>query len=163
MTKEPILNYDPLPPPDSIDIYNMKELGRRQTQQGRGGILNMLLDSLWQDLNAQQPNNDNLQMWVHTPLLKLIGCTFVSPNTKDVSNFRPNAQPQVDGENPPIALGAGLQQSVTALLDAMRDLLTNANARQGDAADGEDSASDGEQRPWTWILAQGYTCSLMTM
>jgi hypothetical protein len=43
----------------------------------------------------------------------------------------------------PIALGAGLQQSVTALLDAMRDLLSNANGRpEGEAADGEESATD---------------------
>jgi len=50
--------------------------------------------------------------------------------------------------DPPIAVGAGLQQSVTVLLDAMRDLLSNAyvNPQPGeadaDAADGEYSGSD---------------------
>lgn len=52
---------------------------------------------------------------------------------------------QQGAENPPIAVGAGLQQSVTVLLDAMRDLLTNVNTQPGgeaDAADGEYSGSD---------------------
>lgn len=36
---------------------------------------------------------------------------------------------------------------MTALLDAMRDLLTNANGRpEGEAADGEDSATDADAR-----------------
>jgi hypothetical protein len=48
----------------------------------------------------------------------------------------------VAGAEPPIAVGAGLQQSVTALLDAMRDLLTNVNHN---GADGEADAADGEQ------------------
>jgi len=39
-----------------------------------------------------------------------------------------------------MGVGAGLQQSVTALLDAMRDLLTNVNPRaEGEAADGDES------------------------
>lgn len=39
----------------------------------------------------------------------------------------------------------GLQQSVNALLDAMRDLLSNVNARgEGEAADGDESENDGD-------------------
>jgi len=79
------------------------------------------------------------------------------------SDSRPNAPAPVAGEgaaavpearqqhpaahdpNQPIALGAGLQQSVTALLDAMRDLLSNANANNPpNQADGEDSATEDE-------------------
>ncbi|XP_021963166.1 transcription factor 25 [Folsomia candida] len=129
LSKEPILNYDPLPPPDAVDIYNMKEFQTRRTRTGtgRGGILNMLLDSLWNDLNAVPPNDQPPQL--------------------GAAERPPARLAAADGENPPIALGAGLQQSVTALLDAMRDLLTNANGRpEGEAADGEDSATDADAR-----------------
>jgi len=65
LAKETILNYDPLPPPDAIDIYNNKILQSPASSSGHGhrrhGILQMLLSSLVQDLNA--PNNDrNLQL-----------------------------------------------------------------------------------------------------
>ena len=40
-----------------------------------------------------------------------------------------------------VPVGAGLQQSVTALLDAMRDLLTNVRPR----ADREDAADEGDE------------------
>ncbi len=71
MSKEPILNYDPLPPPDAVDIYNMSEFTRSSHNsigggegRGRGGILNMLIDSLWNDLNAPQADRLPFQQFL---------------------------------------------------------------------------------------------------
>lgn len=124
LAKEPLLNFDPLPPKDAIDIYSVTKIARGPRNASRAGILTMLLDSLWNDLNAPQ-----------------------APNVDD-ADAPPQQQQQQEGEqlaeDAPIALGEGLQQSVTALLDAMRDLLTNAGGGrpEGDAADGEDSGTE---------------------
>jgi len=127
LSKETILQFDPLPPLDAVDIYNMKEFStRNRAGSRRGGVLHMLLDSLWNDLNAQLPADAELQL------------------DERAAQPQPQLMLEGGGENVPIQIGAGLQQSVTALLDAMRDLLTNANPRpeSGEAVEAADEDSD---------------------
>jgi hypothetical protein len=70
LSKEPIMSTDPLPPTDSIDIYKFQQI-RHTNPNRRAGILNMLIDSLWNDLNAQQqPPRD--QPAIEQPLYEYI-------------------------------------------------------------------------------------------
>ncbi|CAL8100993.1 unnamed protein product [Orchesella dallaii] len=117
LSREPILNYDPLPPPDTIDIYNTRDLRSLEvtSNQPRNGLLSMLFRSFLYDLN--DPN-------VPFPLEENAAAAAVLAERNAAGG----------------GVGAGLQQSVTALLDAMRDLLTNVNPRaEGEAADGDES------------------------
>ena len=52
LSKEPILNYDPLPPPDAVNIYTFQREVASPGSQSRQGLVNMLVNSFLFDLNA---------------------------------------------------------------------------------------------------------------
>jgi hypothetical protein len=115
VSKEPILNYDPLPPLDSVNIYNHTREVSTSSSESRQGLLSMLANSILFDLNAPGANN------VGAPAVEgAAGRNQLNPNN----------------------VGAGLQQSVNALLDAMRALLSDARPREDEAADGGDESED---------------------
>lgn len=92
-------------------------------------------------LNATELLNNTITI---TILLGII----INLNGYCVSDFSDeNAAAAVERNAAAAAAGGvgGLQQSVTALLDAMRDLLSNVNTRgEGDAGDVDDSEADGD-------------------
>ncbi|CAG7826360.1 unnamed protein product, partial [Allacma fusca] len=115
VSKEPILNYDPLPPLDSVNIYTHTREITPSSNENRQGLLSMLANSILFDLNAPVANN------------------VAGPAVEGAA-----ARNQLNPNN----VGAGLQQSVNALLDAMRALLSDARPREDEGAEGGDESED---------------------
>jgi hypothetical protein len=71
LSKEVILNYDPLPPEDAVNIYThgehlLSQASGSQQQQAPEGFLSSLFRSFVFDLNAEgRNNNNNQQLGLH--------------------------------------------------------------------------------------------------
>jgi len=82
IAKEPILNFDPLPPVDSIDAYTTKPFRNTGTtsEGGRNGVLSMLFRSIFNDLNVpgNNPAHDQIreQLYVKKSYEMLGVCNF---------------------------------------------------------------------------------------
>jgi len=101
---EPILNYDPLPPIDAINIYTRLPI-LSEAEQSRG-FIRSLISSVFTDLNARQPQRlDPVDQELHRHLQGAVGG-------------------QVDDDEDQPGAANPFRQSVTSLLDSMRDLLS---------------------------------------
>lgn len=118
LSKEPILNYDPLPPVDSINIYRHRWQPPPPSNERLG--LFSILNSFFYEMGGNNNNNQQL------------GAEMIEAIQ--------GAEAQ-----PAIAVGGGIHQSVTALLDAMRELLSVQVANASEPGNNGEAADDGDE------------------
>nr|CAG4638662.1 EOG090X0BCY [Cyclestheria hislopi] len=100
LAEAPLMSYDPLPPLDSVSSYIRPRTIHQESNQSTGSLLSSFFRSLMPSYNPQEMNHD--RQVIHEALQ------------------RPAAE---GGENEGQSATADLRNSVTTLVDAMRDLL----------------------------------------
>ncbi|EDW69489.1 ribosome quality control complex subunit TCF25 [Drosophila virilis] len=109
--KQAIMTYDPLPPVDSVNCYQRKSSSSSSPTTNTNNSVSMFFQSLLPSFNL-----NNIAA-VHQQPDAAAEAGAAAP---EIVGF-PQRQPNVQGE----AEEAGIQQSLTLMMDAMRDFLQN--------------------------------------
>ncbi|XP_046391016.1 transcription factor 25 [Ischnura elegans] len=116
----PLLSFDPLPPPDSINLYTRPQ---RTRAHENSNAFSMFFRSILPNFNINEPARENAQ----------------PDEGADGAEGGGNAENSLTSS-------VDLHRSVTSLLDAMRDLLSNIHfpdvPHDGDVDDDDDSEED---------------------
>ncbi|KAH8402858.1 hypothetical protein KR222_007670 [Zaprionus bogoriensis] len=132
--KQAIMTYDPLPPVDSVNCYQRKSSSSSSPTANTNNSVSMFFQSLLPSFNLN--NIAALQQQQQPEAAAEPGPGAAAPE------MFPQPEPVAQAEE------AGLQQSWTLMMDAMRDLLQNFRiaehsvAQSGSSNDEEEGSSD---------------------
>lgn len=134
LTKSPIFGFDPLPPIDSIISYSRPQKPEFPPQVSDQGLLSIFLRSWLPDFNVED----------------LAAGGHGLRNRVMARNDAAGAEAGAVGGQRGTEDTSDLRRSVTSLLDAMRDLLSNIHMadvpNEGDVSSEDDD--DGEPHDW---------------
>ncbi|XP_023174230.1 transcription factor 25 [Drosophila hydei] len=109
--KQAIMTYDPLPPVDSVNCYQRKSSSSSSPTTNTNNSVSMFFQSLLPSFNL-----NNIAAAQQQPDA-VAGAGAVAPDLLGLPPRQANAQGEAEE--------AGLQQSLTLMMDAMRDFLQN--------------------------------------
>ncbi|XP_064539962.1 ribosome quality control complex subunit TCF25 isoform X1 [Drosophila montana] len=109
--KQAIMTYDPLPPVDSVNCYQRKSSSSSSPTTNTNNSVSMFFQSLLPSFNL-----NNIAAVQQQP----DAAAEAGAAAPEIAGF-PQRQPNAQGE----AEEAGIQQSLTLMMDAMRDFLQN--------------------------------------
>lgn len=127
MSRTSFLSFDPLPPTDNISSYSRPQRARQETDQN---VLQALFRSLFPTFTVEDAQRHQPQVF-NQPGAQRVQQQQLDPIAGAAANEDGNSSDPHD-----------FRRSVTSLLDAMRDLLTNIHfpelEQDGDADDSEE-------------------------
>lgn len=142
MARTPVLSFDPLPPSDSISSYSRPPRPRHESDQN---VLHALFRSLFPNYAVEDAQRQSVpgviqqQQQQQEPLRgqQQIAQLDAAAAAAPAENHETDRS-TVDSQD--------FRRSVTSLLDAMRDLLTNLHLpdteQDGDADDSDENSED---------------------
>ncbi|XP_017011896.2 ribosome quality control complex subunit TCF25 isoform X1 [Drosophila takahashii] len=144
--KQAIMTYDPLPPPNSVNCYQRKSSSSSSPTTNTNNSVSMFFQSLLPSFNI-----NNLAANAQPPEGGAAPAAGPGPAAPPEANFEAGIEAGAAGVAGAIreAEEAGLQQSLTLMMDAMRDFLQNfriaEHLRSPETAAAQSTSSNDEE------------------